>query len=84
MVASGTCLASEDDDDPPLRPGWDETEDETDIDLRRPQARLAGMQDQSDPADAWRALLACSAQPPTRSPGSTLALKRPPPPSERA
>ena len=26
-------------------------------DLRRPQARLAGLQDQSDPADAWRALL---------------------------
>ena len=57
MMASRTRLAEEDNDDPPLRPTWDETEDETDIDLRRPQARPAGLQDQSDPADAWDALL---------------------------
>ena len=35
MMASRTRLAGSDDDDPPLRPAWDETEDETDIDLRR-------------------------------------------------
>jgi hypothetical protein len=57
MMASVTDLAGEDDDDPPLRPAWDETEDETNIDLRRSQARSACLQDQSDPADAWRALL---------------------------
>ena len=56
-MASGTGLVGEDNDDPPLRPTWDETEDETDIDLRRPQARPAGLQDQSVPADAWGALL---------------------------
>ena len=56
-MASGTGLVGEDNDDPPLRPTWDETEDETDIDLRRPQACSAGPQDQSDPADAWGALL---------------------------
>ena len=53
MMASRTRLAEEDNDDPPLRPTWDETEDETDIDLARP----AGLQDQSDPADACCALL---------------------------
>jgi len=58
-MASGTGLTAEDDDDPPLRPAWDETKDETDIDLglRGPQVRPAGLQDQSDPADAWGALL---------------------------
>src|SRR6516164_2934044 len=56
-MASGTGLVGEDNDDPPLRPTWDETEDETDFDLRRPQARPAGLQDQSVPADAWGALL---------------------------
>jgi hypothetical protein len=56
-MASGTGLTGENDDDPPLRPVWDEAEDETDIDLRRPQAGAAGLQDRSDPANAWGALL---------------------------
>ena len=59
MMASGTGLAGEDDDDPPLRPTWDETEDEADIDLglRRPFTRPAGLQDQNAPADVWGAVL---------------------------
>jgi hypothetical protein len=59
MIASGTGLAGEDDDDPLLRPAWEETEDETDGDLglRRPLTHPASLQDPSTTADAWRALL---------------------------
>jgi hypothetical protein len=59
MMASGIGLAGDDDADPLLRPAWEETEDETDVDLglRRPQAHPASLQDPSTPADAWRALL---------------------------
>jgi hypothetical protein len=59
MMGSGAGLSGEDDDDPLLRPTWEETEDETDADLglRRPLTHRPGLQDASAATDAWRALL---------------------------
>jgi hypothetical protein len=58
MTGSGAGLSGEDDDDPLLRPTWEETEDETDADLglRRPLARPS-LQDRSATTDARGALL---------------------------
>ena len=58
-MGSGAGLSGEDDDDPLLRPTWEETEDETDADLglRRPLTHRPGLQDASAATDAWRALL---------------------------
>jgi hypothetical protein len=59
MMGSGAGLSGEDDDDPLLRPTWEETEDETDADLglRRPLTRPAGLQDRSVATDARGVLL---------------------------